>query len=237
MTLYQAFVRSYNLPFVRLGVDGGLEVLAQNMAKIKLLKHDIVYPSMLLGTTAMSAYEVTQMYQTIANNGYFTPLKTIRTVSDQKGKILNRIPLESHKLFDQARMIQVQRAMIGVAETGTAKYLAQRFKGDTIAAKTGTTNESRDSWVAGFSKRLLTVVWLGRDDNKPINLTGSSGALRVWSDIMELQGFDSFKLSHDKSLSWKYIDPVKGGITHESCANSVLLPFPVDRTPARSRCQ
>ena len=237
MTLYQAFVRSYNLPFVRLGVDGGLEVLAQNMAKIKLLKHDIVYPSMLLGTTEMSAYEVAQMYQTIANNGYFTPLRTIRTVSDQKGKILNRIPLESHKLFNQARMIQVQRAMIGVAETGTAKYLAQRFKGDTIAAKTGTTNEARDSWFAGFSRRLLTVVWLGRDDNKPIKLTGSSGALRVWSDIMELQGFDSFKLSHDKNLIWKYIDPVRGGITHKSCANSVLLPFPVNQTPARSRCQ
>jgi penicillin-binding protein 1B len=237
MTLYEAFVRSYNLPFVRLGVNGGLEVLAQNMTKIKLLKHDVIYPSMLLGTTAMSAYEVAQMFQAIANNGYFTPLKTIRTVSDHKGNILNRIPLESLKLFDQARMIQVQRAMIGVAETGTARYLAQRFKGDTIAAKTGTTNEARDSWFAGFSKRLLTVVWLGRDDNKPINLTGSSGALRVWSDIMELQGFESFKLSHDKSLSWKYVDPLKGGITHKSCANSVLLPFPVNRIPARSRCQ
>ena len=237
MTLYEAFVRSYNLPFVRLGVNAGLEVLTQNMAKIKLLKHDIVYPSILLGTTAMSAYEVTQMFQSIANNGYFTPLKTIKTVSDHKGNILNRVPLESHKLFDQARMIQVQRAMIGVAETGTARYLAKRFEGETIAAKTGTTNDARDSWFAGFSKRLLTVVWLGRDDNKPINLTGSSGALRVWSDIMELQGFESFKLSHDKNLSWNYIDPIRGGMTHKSCVNSVLLPFPVDQSPARSRCQ
>ncbi len=235
MSLYQAFIHSYNLPFVGLGVGvaGGLEALAQDLARINLLKHDVIYPSILLGTTAMSAYEVAQMFQVIANNGYFTPLTTIRGVSDQQHRSLERVPLESHKLFDQARMIQVQRAMIGVAESGTASYLQQRFAGRIIAAKTGTTNAARDSWVAGFSQRLLTVVWLGRDDNQPINLTGSSGALRVWSDIMELQGFESFKLSHDGSLKWRPINPANGGIVQKSCANGVLLPFPQARLPTR----
>ena len=238
MSLYEAFIRSYNLPFVQLGVTGGLETLADNLTRINLLKHDVVYPSMLLGTTSMSAYEVAQMYQVIANNGYFTPLTTIRSVADQDNHTLDRVPLESHKLFGQAGMIQVQRAMIGVAENGTARYLAQRFPALTLAGKTGTTNEARDSWFAGFSKRLLTVVWLGRDDNGPIKLTGSSGALRVWSDIMELQRFESFKISRDDSLSWRHINPSNGGITQQSCANSVLLPFPKDRIPtARSQCQ
>lgn len=233
MSLYQAFVRSYNLPFVGLGVDGGLEVLAQNLAKIKLLKHDVVYPSMLLGTTAMSAYEVAQMFQAIANNGYFTPLTTIRSVSDQQHQSLERVPLESHKLFDQALMIQVQRALIGVAESGTAAYLAKRFAGRKLAGKTGTTNAARDSWFAGFSQRLLSVVWLGRDDNQPINLTGSSGALRVWSDIMQLQGFESFRLSRDAGLEWHNINPQNGGIVQQSCGNGVLLPFPQGRSPSR----
>jgi penicillin-binding protein 1B len=238
MSLYQAFVRSYNLPFVALGVNGGLEVLAQNLAKIKLLKHDVIYPSMLLGTTSMSPYEVGQMFQVIANNGYFAPLTTIRSVADQYNHTLVRVPLESLKLFEQARMIQVQRAMIGVSESGTAKYLGERFPGKTLAAKTGTTNDARDSWFVGFSKRLLTVVWLGRDDNSSINLTGSSGALRVWSEIMALQGFESFKLSRDDSLAWRHINPADGGITQISCVDSVLLPFPRDRIPsARSRCQ
>ena len=237
MSLYLAFIRSYNLPFVHLGVNGGLEVLAQNLAKIKLLKHEVVYPSMLLGTTAMSAFEVAQMYQVIANNGYFTPLTTIRGVTDRRRQNLDRIPLESHKLFEQGRMIQVQRAMIGVAEDGTASYLSRRFEGYTLAGKTGTTNEARDSWFAGFSQRLLTVVWLGRDDNQPINLTGSSGALRVWSDIMARQGIESFKLSRDDGLAWRQISPVDGGITRKSCANSVLLPFPQDRLPRnKSSC-
>jgi penicillin-binding protein 1B len=232
-SLYQAFIRSYNLPFVALGVDGGLEALAQNLAKIKLLKHDVVYPSMLLGTTEMSAYEVAQMFQVIANNGYFTPLTTIRSVSDQQHRSLERVPLESHKLFDQARMIQVQRAMIGVAESGTAAYLGERFGGRKIAAKTGTTNSARDSWFAGFTQRLLSVVWLGRDDNQPINLTGASGALRVWSDIMQQQGFESFRLSRDGSLKWRNVNPLNGGIVQQSCANGVLLPFPQGRLPSR----
>ena len=238
MSLYEAFVHSYNLPFVQLGVAGGLEALADDLARIQLLKHDVVYPSMLLGTTSMSAFEVSQMYQVIANNGYFTPLTTIRSVTDHDNQTLERVPLESHKLFDQGRMIQVQRAMIGVTENGTAGYLAERFPAQTLAGKTGTTNEARDSWFAGFSSRLLTVVWLGRDDNGPINLTGSSGALKVWSDIMDLQGFESFKISRDDSLSWHHINPANGGITRKSCEISVLLPFPKEQVPtARSRCQ
>jgi penicillin-binding protein 1B len=239
MTIYEAFVNSYNLPFISLAVNhGGLEALAQNLERIRLLKHDVVYPSMLLGTTAMSAYEVAQMFQVIANNGYFTPLTTIRSVTDQHNQPLARNPLESHKLFDQARMIQVQRAMVGVSEQGTASYLAERFGDRTLAGKTGTTNEARDSWFVGFSDRLLSVVWLGRDDNAPIHLTGSSGALRVWADIMELQRFESFKLSRDDSLAWLYIDSLSGGITQQGCANSVLLPIPKDRIPKfRSRCQ
>ena len=191
MTLYQAFIRSYNLPFIGLGVTGDrLEALANNLDRIGLLKHEVVYPSMLLGTTAMSAYEVTQMFQVIANNGYFTPLTTIRSVTDQRNQTIARVPIESVKLFDQETMMQVQRAMIGVAEEGTAAYLGERFGRRTVAGKTGTTNEARDSWFGGYTDRRLAVVWLGRDDNKPIRLTGSSGALRVWADIMEIQGFE-----------------------------------------------
>ena len=233
MTLYEAFVNSYNLPFVNLGVAGGLEPLAQNLAKMRLLKHEVVYPSMLLGTTAMSAFEVAQMFQVIANNGYFTPLTTIRRVSDSEHRDLGRVPLESLKLFDQARMIQVQRALIGVAETGTASYLAERFPGRSLAGKTGTTNDLRDSWFAGFTRRQLAVVWLGRDDNQPVHLSGSSGALRVWADIMARQGFDSFKLSRDASLEWRFIDPQSGVLVAQDCANGVLLPFPKARVPRK----
>lgn len=238
MSLYQAFVKSYNLPFVNFGVEGGLEALVKNLERIDLLKHEVVYPSILLGTSAMSALEVAQMYQVIANNGYFTPLTTIRQVSDKDNRVLDRIPLKSQKIFNQAQMIQVQRAMVGVVEEGTAKYLNTRFKGQSLAGKTGTTNNARDSWYSGFSDRLLGVVWLGNDDNTPINLTGSSGALRVWADIMAQQKFNPFKISRDADLEWHYINRKNGGLTKQRCANSVLLPFLKSQVPTRrSACE
>ena len=237
MSLYQAFVKSYNLPFVHLGINGGLEVLVKNLARINLLKHDVIYPSLLLGTTSMSAFEVAQMFQVIANNGYFTPLTAIRRVSDQRNKTLNRIPLASYKLFDQARIIQVQRALIGVSEEGTAKYLKSRFGDYTLAGKTGTTDDMRDSWFSGFSQQLLTVVWLGNDDNTPINLSGSSGALRVWAEIMQRIKIGPFKITRDDTLEWHPVNRFDGGITQQNCASSVLLPFIASRVPGkRSQC-
>ncbi|MDH5353943.1 MAG: penicillin-binding protein 1B, partial [Gammaproteobacteria bacterium] len=237
MTLYQAFVNSYNLPFVNLGVNGGLESLALNLEKIRLLKHETIYPSLLLGTTAMSVFEVAQMYQVIANNGYFTPLTSIRRVTDAENRELKSNPIDSVKLFDESTMLQVQRAMVGVAEEGTAKYLNNRFPGLTLAGKTGTTNDARDSWFAGYSDQLLSVVWLGRDDNNPINLTGSSGALRVWADIMERRGIKAFKITRDEALEWRYIDRFNGRITRDGCTHSVLLPFTQKQLPSqRGNC-
>ena len=72
----------------------------------------------------------------------------------------------------------------------------------------------------------------------PVNLSGSSGALRVWADIMAQQGFEPFKLSRDASLEWRFVDPVDGGIVQQTCDNGVLLPFPKAQVPStRSACR
>ncbi len=225
-TLYNAFIKSYNLPFVHLGLEGNvLKRFASELNKINLLKQQVIYPSILLGATLMTPLEVSQLYQVIANSGYFAPLTTIRLVMDGDHQVLSRIPVQSEELFNRQAMIQVQRALIGVTEEGTARYLHNRFSQKTFAGKTGTTNDLRDSWFAGFSNRYLTVVWLGDDQNKSIALTGSSGALRVWADIMDQFDVDSLKLSADPGLEWAYIDQSKGGISGKSCEGSVLLPF------------
>ncbi len=225
-TLYNAFIKSYNLPFVHLGLEGGvLKSLTTNLNKMNLLKQQVIYPSILLGATLMTPLEVSQMYQVIANSGYFAPLTTIRSVMDGNYQLLTRIPVHSEELFNRQSMIQVQRALIGVAEEGTAKYLHQRYTQKTFAGKTGTTDDSRDSWFAGFSNRYLTVVWLGDDENQSINLTGSSGALRVWADIMGQFDADSLKLSADPELEWIYVNRMDGGISGKSCKDSVLMPF------------
>ncbi len=238
MTLFEAFIKSYNLPFVRLGVEGdNLRQLTNNLQKIKLLKEQVIYPSMLLGATLMTPYEVAQMYQVIANSGYFSPLTTIRQVLDKDNQVLSRIPLLSDEVYDRGTMIQVQRSLLGTAEEGTAVYLKQRFSDMNLAGKTGTTNDLRDSWFAGFGNRLLTVVWLGEDGNQPIQLSGSAGALRVWADIMNKTGFESVKLGVDPNLEWHYVHRYEGGKLNENCEHAVLLPFTQGSEPDyRSSC-
>lgn len=239
MTLYQAFIKSYNLPFVNLGLaSGGLKDLVQNLEKIHLQKLQRIYPSILLGALPMTPLEVSQFYQVIANAGYFAPLTTIRAVMNPQHQLLNRVPLESEALFDRKTMIQVQRALIGVTENGTARYLQTRFKDKTLAGKTGTTNDLRDSWFSGFSNRYLTVVWLGDDANNSIDLTGASGALRVWADIMTQLDVDALKLSADPDLEWKMVNVLDGGLTGKACEDSALLPFVKGTAPDyRSTCQ
>ncbi|MCK5664918.1 MAG: penicillin-binding protein 1B [Thiotrichaceae bacterium] len=238
-TIYNAFIKSYNLPFVHLGLEGNaLKSLTTNLEKIHLLKQQIVYPSMLLGATLMTPLEVSQMFQVIASSGYFAPLTTIRLVMDGDHNVLTRIPVHSEELFNRQSMIQVQRALIGVAEEGTARYLQNRYPQKTFAGKTGTTDDLRDSWFAGFSNRYLTVVWLGDDKNNSINLTGSSGALRVWADIMGEFNADSLKLNVDPELEWAYINRLEGGISGESCEDSALMPFIKGAKPGfNSNCE
>jgi penicillin-binding protein 1B len=140
---------------------------------------------MLLGSVSLPPVEVAQVYQTIAAGGFRAPLRTIREVLDASGRPLTRYPLAVEPVVSADAAYLTQWAMRKVVEQGTATWLKQRLPaGLTVAGKTGTTNDMRDSWFAGFSGDRVAVVWVGRDDNKPMGLSGSTGALRVWGDIM-----------------------------------------------------
>lgn len=80
----------------------------------------------------------------------------------------------------------INSALHQVSRQGTARSLRWRLPESLkVVGKTGTTNDTRDSWFAGFSGEHLIVTWLGTDNNQSIGLTGSSGALPIWADIMK----------------------------------------------------
>jgi penicillin-binding protein 1B len=185
VTLLEAMTRSYNLATVRLGLEIGLENIIANLYRtgIQRVIHD--YPSLLLGALDLTPLEVTQMYQTLANGGYRVQLNSLLEVLDKDGLPLQRRDLSIDKSYDDAAVFLTNYAMTRVVDLGTAQQLAI-LMGRTVnlAAKTGTTNESRDSWFAGFGDDLLAVTWLGRDDNEPTPYTGASGAMRIWAAFM-----------------------------------------------------
>jgi penicillin-binding protein 1B len=114
---------------------------------------------------------------------------------------------------------------------GVYRYLPDDF---AVAGKTGTTNDGRDSWFAGFTGDLLTVSWIGRDDNGGTGLTGSSGALKVWSHFMAASSKRSLAYNMPEGMVVATIDSSNGWITGEGCPNAQRMPFIEGSQPRRS---
>jgi penicillin-binding protein 1B len=106
-----------------------------------------------------------------------------------------------------------------------------------VAGKTGTTDDLRDSWFAGFSDDRLGVVWVGRDDNRSTGLSGTSGALKIWLDMMQRLPLKDLQLDRPPSVEMHWIDPQSGGLSKKACAGTVELPFISGSAPTqRAEC-
>jgi penicillin-binding protein 1B len=78
----------------------------------------------------------------------------------------------------------VTNLLEGVVDRGTGAGVRALGLSGAVAGKTGTTNDTRDAWFAGYSPRLVAVVWVGFDDGTPLGLSGSGAALPIWTDFM-----------------------------------------------------
>jgi len=185
VALVEALANSYNLAAARLGLELGLDRVKQSLRRLGVTRALNPYPSLLLGAQAMSPFDVAKFYQTIASNGFNMPLRAIRQVTSHKGELLSRYRFEVEQVISPQASYLLQSGMQEVMRNGTGRSAYQRLPTQLLTAgKTGTTNDFRDSWFAGFSGDFLGVFWLGNDDNTPTGLTGSSGALKLWSNFM-----------------------------------------------------
>jgi len=197
MPLFRALTRSKNVPTIHLGMDVGVEKVMRAAARSGLDKAPPAFPAMMLGSMSLAPIEVAQMYNTLANSGYRTPLRSVRAVLDEQGQPLQRFSLEVEEVFDNDSMTQLNSLLHLVTQKGTARSLQGRLPNFSVAGKTGTSNDYRDAWFSGFSGDLSTVVWVGNDDNQDTGLTGSSGALPIWADT---QGENDVLLPAKKSV-------------------------------------
>ncbi|MEZ8739648.1 penicillin-binding protein 1B [Photobacterium swingsii] len=183
--LYLALAKSYNIPTVNLGMAVGLDDVIDTMAKLGVDRKEIPpLPSMLLGAFTLTPFEVTQMYQTIASGGRKAQLKALSAVVTNDGDVLfQQLPVASQVVPEQAAWLTMYGLKKAVTE-GTARYLNGQLPSSRLAGKTGTSDKGRDSWYVGIDGREVVTVWMGKDDNSNSNLTGSSGALRLYTDYI-----------------------------------------------------
>ncbi len=230
--LHQALAYSYNLSTARLGMSLGLNHVIDTLKRLGVERPLDPYPSLLLGAQGLSPLEVATMYQTMASNGFKMPLRAIRQVTDSHGEELSRYPFELEQTIDHSAIHLLQYMLQEVTRIGTARSIYYRLPEDiNVAGKTGTSDLQRDSWFAGFAGNRLAVVWLGLDDNSPLPITGSSGALRAWTDYMANETLDPFIAATPENIEYLWVDQQTGMLSDMQCIGAQQLPFLIGNSP------
>lgn len=227
MPVVRALAESRNLPAVRLGMATGVKRVAGVLSKLGFERRVEAYPSLLLGAVAMSPFEVAQVYNTLATTGAYTPLNAVRFVLDEQGEPISRYPLKLRQVSETPAVTQVNAGLLTAMRRGTGQSARARLpQGLEVAGKTGTTDDLRDSWFAGFSADRLAVVWIGRDDNAPAGLSGAAGALAAWADLFAGLPTQSLVLDLDESMRAAWINYASGLESTPGCGDTVPVPLP-----------
>ena len=219
-----ALSQSYNHSAVRLGMEFGVNTFAKQLQRMGVKEKIPTYPSALLGSVNLSPMDMLGVYQVFATGGFRTPIHSIRSVIDDRGHILQRTGLNTQRSIPPETNFLINYALQDVVKNGTAKRIQSLGSNLNLAGKTGTTNDYRDAWFAGYSGNYVSVVWVGRDDNKPIGLSGGSGALPVWVDYMNRLKLTPVALPEPEGIEWLWLENNSGKLSNERCADARYLP-------------
>ena len=224
--LHVALWQSYNIASARLGLDVGYEAVENMFLNLGITKDVPNYPSLFIGSFELSPYQAIQAYQTIASDGFYSPLRSIRQIKDTEGKIEFSYPYSIDQTIRPEPVALLKFAMQQTFERGTARgYSKKQIQLWNAGGKTGTSDDQRDSWFVGFAGELLVLVWLGFDDNRQTPLTGRTGAFQVWKNFIN----DIKPVKTTQSLlpriNYVWTDIGDGLRSGKKCKNSILIPF------------
>lgn len=224
--LMDALARSLNIPTVNIGMKVGLSKVietqkAMGWDKVKIPK----VPAMLLGSYSISPYEVTKLFQTIANQGANIPLATIDSITNQQGELIYQRPMQPEQVVPAQAAYETLFAMQQTVERGTARSLQNQFAHLRLAGKTGTTNSARDTWFVGIDGENVATVWLGRDDNGETRLTGATGALQVYKNYLQRTQAKTLRPSTPAGIKWVGINSYGGW----DCSSTRQIPVWAER--------
>ena len=233
--LVDALARSYNQATVRVGMQVEPDRLAQLIRVLAGIQAE-PNPALILGATDQSPYAMAQLYQFLASGGEIQPLHAVRGVLDPDGRLLKRYdktPAPAQE-GDSIAANLITVALQQVVSSGTGRQLIGDGLGRLQSAgKTGTSNDGRDSWYAGYTGDHLAVVWMGNDQNEQTGLYGGTGAMRVWSGLFARLPSAPLKVS-GKGLDWQWVVGSNG--TDAGCPGARQLPFVSGHAPAYAAC-
>ena len=219
ITFRHALAHSRNLATIHVAQQAGYDHVAALWKKIGLGNPPKAYPSIALGVFEATPYEIATAYTLFPNNGVVRPLKHIARITSGGKDVTKKSPAEARVVARPETTFLVTNMMRSVLNEGTAA--GARRAGFTLdaAGKTGTTNDLRDAWFVGFTPQLLTVVWVGFDDNRPVGLSGARAALPIWTQFMKaaLAGHADTPFEAPEGITFVEIDPETGKLATPAC--------------------
>ncbi|NQY88315.1 MAG: penicillin-binding protein 1B [Colwellia sp.] len=234
--LIDGLVNSLNIPTVNLGMSLGLENVANAIHLLGFEEDIVTRPSLLLGAINMSPMQINQMYLAFAKQGEFEQVHAIDKIVSSYGETLWQFEPVSTRVISTNAAYLMDYALMQVAITGTAKSLTWRLKNSKVAGKTGTSNDLRDSWFVGFDAKNLVTTWLGKDNNKPTGLTGSSGALLLFTDFIKKQGVVNKINKQPDTIAMMVFEVQTGNAVTSHCANTATYPAIVAGLSVNQAC-
>jgi len=232
-----ALEKSYNLATARLATEVvGMPRVVKLASDMGITTPMQPFPAMALGAAAVTPLEMATVYSTLAAGGARPPVHELVAVLDRYGK-----PVQGAPLPKPVRVLSAQTAYLvtslleGVLQSGTAAGAAKGIPGE-LAGKTGTTNQQRDAWFAGYAPERATVVWVGYDDNAKTRLSGAHAALPIWvrfmARVVPPGGYSTF--STPSGITTAAIDPTTGMLATGGCPSVITEVFREGEVPTRT---
>jgi len=184
ITLRRALAMSRNVATAKVAEFVGFTRIAALWRQIAPNSQARGYPSVALGVFEATPWEIAQAYTVFPNLGELRTLRTIARITSDGAVVAQPAQPPARRIARPDTTFLVRDMMRSVVDEGTGSGARAAGFSQQAAGKTGTTNDLRDAWFAAFSQELLTVVWVGFDDNTAIGLSGSQAAVPIWADFM-----------------------------------------------------
>ena len=227
ITLRRALAHSRNLATIHVAETAGYDHVAAFWKKLGVGNAPKPYPSIALGVFEATPYEIATAYTLFPNDGIVRPLKYIDRITSGGKDVTKKSSVAPKQAARSDTTFLVTNMMRSVLNEGTAAGARSAGFTQDAAGKTGTTNDLRDAWFAGFTPELLTVVWVGFDDNQPVGLSGAQAALPIWTQFMKaaLAGHPNTPFEAPEGITFIDIDPDTGKLAAPGCPRTFREAF------------
>jgi penicillin-binding protein 1B len=235
ITLRRALALSRNIATIKVAEQAGYDRVAALWKRIGVGTQPRAFPSIALGVFEAAPAEIAAAYTIFPNLGRLQPISNILTVIDDGKNVTKTATARARVITRPETTFLVTNMLRHVINEGTGAGVRASFTLDA-AGKTGTTNDLRDAWFVGFTPELLTVVWVGFDDNQVLGLSGAQAALPIWTAFMTraLAGTPSVTFTTPPGITFVEIDPLNGQLGTLTCPKVVREAFIAGTEPVEA---